>query len=402
MMRPSARKFIAVTSAGKWPVLRAAAAACVALTLSVLSGSGSPRATAATFGDDDRKPLSQSRARLAASIGLVASGDGRHACTAVCLSDSVIASAAHCLLPALRDPGAGTAPVALTFRIGPPQSTRSTALAIDDAATDTGAGGILLGARMLRLKAPINASEDWAIARLADPLCQSHGLPISTLSHAQILDAALDGRVSLAAFHRDVALDRLSIETGCAIENTFPDRGADDRAIKRDFAERDGLLLHRCDTGLGSSGAPLIVDTVAGPEIVGLNIGTYHIARVALSDGAAATRLDSQPVANTAVSAHLLAAALARFPGAETLKPGPAIAGLQQHLAMLGLYGGAWDGRSSLALRLAIITYERMRDLPQTGLGTTALAQRLAADPAAATPPDTSAPQSIVPTGTTH
>lgn len=339
-----------------------------ALVLMLLTLAGGARA--ATFGDDNRRPLSQSRSRLADSIGIITSEDGKHLCTAVCLSPSVIVSAGHCLV---RD-------VPLTFRVGRPDMPRSAALAARGPGTGAVPDQLLLGTRELKLKAPINASEDWAIARLTAPVCEWHGLPVSPLMPTQIREAALDGRVSLVAFHRDVSLTRLSVEAGCEISETFPDRGATVAALARDFSDRDGLLLHRCGTGLGASGAPLLIDTVAGYEIAGINVGTYHISRVELSDGAIVKRLGSEPVANTGVAARVVADALARFPGAETLRPGEELIELQQRLTGLKIYGGLQDGRPSLGLRLVIIAYERMHDMPETGLATQALLKQLRAE----------------------
>ncbi len=329
-----------------------------------------PDARAASFGDDNRRPMPPSRASLADSIGLVSTSDGQHACTAVCVSPSVIATAAHCIVPA----DASAPPRQLTYRVGPQDARRVTRLAAPSEPA--------VGSRTLRLKAPINATDDWALARLDEPVCGTHGLPLSPRTREQILDAGLDGRVLVAGFHRDRSLEALTFEQGCAVDSSFPDRGGDAAAIARDFADETNLLLHRCDTGLGSSGAPLLIDSVAGPEVVGLNIGTYFIARFTQPhDGGQGKRIGSDPIANTAVAARVIAAALDGYPERELLSAGPEITRLQQRLAERRIYTGDIDGKASLALRVAIITYERMRDMPSTGLATKALLATISGEP---------------------
>lgn len=344
------------------------AAATIALALSFAA-----EARAASFGDDDRRAVPPSRQSLADSIGLLATRDGQHACTAVCLSPSVIATAAHCLVP----PEASAPPRQLTFRIGPPEARRVTRVA-----SPPEAAAPAVGSRTLRLKAPINATDDWGLAKLEEPACGAHGLPLSIRTREQILDAGLDGRVIVAGFHRDRSLESLAIEQGCPVDAIFPDRGGDAAAIARDFADERNLLLHRCDTGLGSSGSPMLLDSVAGPEVVGLNIGTYFIARFTQPhDGGPAKRIGSDPIANTAVTARVLAAAHDRYAERELLSSGPEIARLQQTLSERRIYTGDIDGRPSLALRVAIITYERMQAMPSTGLATKALLARITAEP---------------------
>lgn len=374
----------------KRPIMAAAGylvgAVAIAVTLLL-----APAALAATFGDESRKPLPQSRGNLENVIGTLATADGRHACTAFCVSSTVIATAAHCVLA-----GAGRHPVqspaaefnshlesavllpGLEFRVGPVSARRRSPVA---APSVNGEPATSVGTHHLRLKAPINATEDWALLRLAAPVCNAGALALSTRTRDQAIDAGADGRVMLVSFHRDISLDKLTLEAGCEVNDSFPDRGADVEAVTRDFADTQGLLLHRCDTGLGSSGAPLIIDTLAGPEVVGLNIGTYHISRVVLSNGTVVKRIGSDPIANTAVNADILAAALARFPGREMLSSGAEMLRLQERLTAMGLYAGPLDGRLTTAVRVAIVAYERMRDRPSTGLATHDLLHRLSAEP---------------------
>ena len=87
----------------------------------------------------------------------------------------------------------------------------------------------------------------------------------------------------------------------------------------RDFTDPDQLLLHTCDTGAASSGSPLLVEGPDGPEVVGINVGTYVQSKVIMLNGEVLHRFKSDDVANTGVNALAFAASLGKFLEADTL-----------------------------------------------------------------------------------
>ena len=200
-------------------------------------------------------------------------------------------------------------------------------------------------------------------------------LTVRPLPVEQILAEAAANRVFQVSYHRNFTPWRLAYSRPCAIARSFP--GAEWTAIAKDFAEPGMLLLHTCDTGGASSGSPLLLDTPRGPEVIGINVGTYVQSKVVMQDGQVTRRLKADTVANTAVSAVAFAAKLDAFRQAAILGTAELIRSLQAALKQRQLYGGALDGTFGPALRAAIESYERAEGLTVTGLATEALLKRL-------------------------
>ena len=119
------------------------------------------------------------------------------------------------------------------------------------------------------------------------------------------------------AYHRDLPKWQPMLNTGCGVQRDFDD--ADWTTIRRDFSDPDQLLLHTCDTGAASSGSPLLIERPDGPEVVGINVGTYVQSKVIMLNGEVLHRFKSDDVANTGVNALAFAASLDKFLGADTL-----------------------------------------------------------------------------------
>jgi protease YdgD len=77
-------------------------------------------------------------------------------------------------------------------------------------------------------------------------------------------EAAAEGELTIAGYNGDYA-EILTEDSGCQLVSK---------------AENGRLLLHDCDATYGSSGAPLLLETEDGPEIIGL-----QSAVVELEDG---------------------------------------------------------------------------------------------------------------------
>ena len=108
-----------------------------------------------------------------------------------------------------------------------------------------------------------NIANDWALLELEHSL-SIQPVPLSDLSYEDMKAAADDGELTIAGYNGDYA-EILTQDQGCHL-----------------VAEANGgrLLLHDCDATFGSSGAPLLLATPAGAEIIGL-----QSAVVQLEDG---------------------------------------------------------------------------------------------------------------------
>lgn len=324
----------------------------------------------AVFGSDDRSAVPAKYTALKDRIGLLLNTRTRAVCTAFCVAPDIIATAAHCLYPS---PGQRLPQVAdFQFALNYEARRGLTRLAGEGIAPQF----VLSGGLGLSVRPPIEASKDWAMARLAQPVCKAV-LPVRAMPTEQVIAEAAAGRVFQIAYHRDFQPYRLAYSSPCRIERNFPE--AEWPVVSKDFSEPGHILLHTCDTGGSSSGSPILIDTANGPEVVGINVGTYEQSKVEMEDGRVTKRGRSEKVANTAVSALAFAPKLDVLKHAVILSAPAQIRSLQQALKQRGAYHGAIDGRFGTALRAAIEGYERVSGLPVTGLATQALLRRLTA-----------------------
>jgi protease YdgD len=147
--------------------------------------------------------------------------------------------------------------------------------------------------------------------------------------------------------------------------------------IASDFADASALILHTCDTGGASSGSPLLIDGPRGPEVVGINVGTYLQSHVLTQNGEVLHRYRSDTIANTGVSTLAFMEQKAHFATADVVMSSDHIRRMQRGLAAAGHYQGVVDGRYGPALRQAIENFEAAERRPRTGLASTELLRRL-------------------------
>jgi protease YdgD len=149
------------------------------------------------------------------------------------------------------------------------------------------------------------------------------------------------------------------------------------RIIASDFADASALILHTCDTGGASSGSPILIDGPRGPEVVGINVGTYLQSHVLTQAGEVLHRYRSDTVANTGVSTLAFMDQRDRFARATILHERADIRRMQRALSQSGYYPGPLDGRYSPELREAIEKFEAAERRPKTGLASSELLRRL-------------------------
>ena len=328
----------------------------------------------AVFGTDDRVALPARKSALARSVGLLYEGRSHSVCTAFCVGDDVIATAGHCLFRT-----EGERPVRLKgvkFRLQPRDGAPATSQ-IAGSEHNGEAQHVAAGSLRLRVRPPIDAAQDWALIRLRSPICKGRALPISRQPASALIKLSAAQRVYQVSYHRDFGNWELALGAPCAIRRSFG--GADWKAIAKDFVDAGHVILHTCDTGGASSGSPMLVDGPNGPEVVGINVGTYLQARVLTQRGEVVHRYKSETVANTAVGAGAFRPALDALARAEILVARADIVALQRLLAAEGHYGGAPDGIYGPMLNAAVRAFERAEGRGETGLATASLMKRLAA-----------------------
>lgn len=316
--------------------------------------------TAATFGKDQRRPLTAADRSAAQSIGWLKTPKSGAFCSAFCVAPDVIATASHCLFGTKDAPRGDLEETIFTLAENGLAGT-----AIAGRQTGNVSQNILAGTKALRTTPPIDAHDDWALARLDAPICSGRVLPLS-----RPRQSAAEPLANIA-YHRDIAGTRLSASGDC-----WPRTGTDIGNAARDFLAAPRLLFHDCDTGGGSSGSPIFRETATGPEVIAINVGTYVVAKAVVSAGDQQEE-QSLPVANTAVIAYGLTQKIAALEARELIETEPQMLALAHELRSRGLYPGPITGRANAALSEAVKTYERLSGLPETGLFLVSTLRRL-------------------------
>jgi V8-like Glu-specific endopeptidase len=323
------------------------------------------------FGKDDRTPLPARLKSLEGSVGLLYDRSSRTVCSAFCVGDDIVATAGHCLYGTDHEHTPKLA--SFTFRL--PAKKQNIPTPIAGTRADGVSQYVASGAIELSTRPPIDASHDWALVRIAKPVCRGNTLPLSRKPSAEVVKLAAKKRVYQAGFHRDFGNWALAYGGPCSAEHSFDN--ADWETISKDFADARDVLFHTCDTGGASSGSPLLIDGDNGPEVVGVNVGTYVQSQVLLQDDQVVHRYKANAVANTGVSAAAIRDKLDAFERADILATRDDMRRLQTRLAQFGHYSGPRDGAYGPRLRAAIESFERAQQAPETGLATAELLSRL-------------------------
>ena len=292
------------------------AASAASLPASPLKSANQPGyARIAVFGSDDRKPLPPEMQQLSDKIGTLSIAKAGAICSAFCVGPDVIATASHCLF--------GTAASAkpdqtrIRFTVGHGDDAEVSALT--SAAPSSTEPQILSGTQNLAVTPPIAAANDWAIARLERPVCRAGGLALSQKSRTDVEAIANAGGVYEVAMHRDLPTIALMLGRPCALPRQFPAAGIE--TIARDFLSPEAVIFHTCDTGGGSSGSPLLIDGTSGPEVIGINVGTYVLSRMVPRGSGQPETEKSEAIANTAVETARFAPAVREL----SLRGGPVV-----------------------------------------------------------------------------
>ncbi len=365
-------------------ILRALAFVCAGVVSAASPSVAGPAATrlpqpphagllhnVAVFGTDRRYNLKARDQALKDKIGLLVNRRTRSVCSAFCVGRDLIATAGHCLFgteggrrPRLADFG---------FRLA--SQPKRTFVRIRGARSGTAAQNIATGSMALSMRPPIDATRDWALVRLSKPVCKSGGLRLSRRAPKDLARRSARRKIYHVSFHRDFPGWKLAQDRACEVRRSFPPSNW--KTITRDFARPKELILHTCDTGGASSGSPLLIDGRAGPEVVGINVGTYVQSKVLMQNDRVIRRYRAKNVANTGVSTMAFLDTLAEFQRAEILASKKDVKSLQELLAERGYYRGKHDGAYGPKTRSAIAGFERAQGRPVTGLATQATLRRL-------------------------
>ncbi|MAL80515.1 MAG: hypothetical protein CMN55_15660 [Sneathiella sp.] len=179
--------------------------------------------------------------------------NGSH-CTAVLIGPSTILTAAHCFWDKRQRKWA--VPSAYHFVLGYEKGAYRAHSKIDSYTLASGKSFPDMDPESPRVE------EDWAIARLREPLGEKHGfLSFSGITREDVRAGLATGfTVIQAGYSRDIA-HMLTADENCRID-----------AIRR--GPVGTMLLHQCDATEGDSGSPLLLREGEAYRIMGLHVAT--------------------------------------------------------------------------------------------------------------------------------
>jgi len=322
-------------------------------------------AKVAMFGNDDRIALPENLAMLSSSVGLVASESERTLCTGFCVGKRTIATAAHCLFRTVGERRADLG--SFRFIVGEGGNRRRSAIR----GRDVGAHRqhVVAGSFALNILPPIDATRDWALMRLEQPICGKNELLVDAVSPPNIQRIAERGRLLHVSFHSDVRNWRLKVSPSCRVKAELDPLAR--AQVDRDFVDTAALVLHECDTGLASSGSPLLtIRPDNSLRVTAINVGTYQQTRYLVTGRSVKRRYKPATVANTAVSGSAFADHVLAFTRADIIGDQEGIRRLQSALRAKGFDPGPSDGIFGERSRSALIHFERSSGAADIGLAT--------------------------------
>ena len=334
--------------------------------------------TAAIFGADNRKPVPKHLAKVAQAVGVLrAPGRGSsNECNAVCLAPRIIATSAHCLYFPVRN-GSRPSLQAITFRNARGRS------GLAGAARGEAQWNVIAGATYEAEESSWIVSRDWALARLAAPVCDGVALEMSARNKwGDLFDAVLNDEVFVISNNRYGRGLRQQYAAPCDPGQYTLAQALRWLLINLGSHDPKHLIPHRCDFKRGASGSPLLLEREGKILTVGVNAAESDRKKLQskLGDEAA-----YQLSANFAVSVAAFQDQIGLLRDETVPLPASKLRALQSELRTLGFYQGNPDGRYGRTTRQALLDFERRFDLLPTGRPSGSLG--LSATAAAAAPP---------------
>jgi len=324
------------------------------------------------IGKDNRVLVPKTHSKHARGIGILYDRKRKTGCTAFCVGNDVIATAAHCLSYVIvkkrkldrhvRDSAFflmsnGTVRISANLRtnlVGGESSPWSSMLA----------GKPPPGRGRISNRAWLSVKDnDWALAKLSEQICygEVHAFVSSKLLRRR--SKLRKAKVFTIGFHGD--------------KNDKRPRFSKCRIRRVTGGKKSALAHHTCDTMPGSSGSPIFINTAEGPRVVALVVGQTSGGKWRRR-GNGRKQIISRWRSNIAALPLEILTKLERF---ETIEFAPyelSTQGLQKELISAGYLTGKADGIAGPQTKAAIMKVEKELGLTPLGLPTKQVMDRLA------------------------
>ncbi|MEM8877160.1 MAG: trypsin-like peptidase domain-containing protein [Pseudomonadota bacterium] len=337
--------------------------------------------TASIFGDDDRTPLEGSGISLARGIGFIHDRDAKYTCTAFCVSDSLVATNAHCVLrrdmtrakvklSRVRFNMLDTSLARQSSTGTPERRTITTTTALETSLSGQPALALFHG-DFVPNRNSSRVYDDWAIAKLRSPFCKGRALDLLAIDPTELQAQATKDSVFMIGYHGGRFEQGHLRSSDCGINDINHRKFLSSQ--RRAFANSPDLLLHHCDMEKGASGSPIFLQTPRGPSVVAVNSGYVERRQYRTtqrSGGRTRQKLLWQYTANTAVLTRAFVSGLQRFERESLLETEDQFRRVQQLLKDKGYYAGPIDAIYGPGTRRAIFRHEEERGWAKLGTPT--------------------------------
>ncbi|MCP5084010.1 MAG: trypsin-like serine protease [Alphaproteobacteria bacterium] len=326
-------------------------------------------ATAYVFGKDNRVRLPSEYSHLKNKIGFLHSRKGRFGCTASCVAQDTILTAAHCIF-GRRGKKSTKAPDDLKFYLPHSLNGHYNSARVWHVG-DYLPRNVLTGVGGRRTVSGRNVNADWAYAKISANVCKLGSLKIKSLPMGKIAKAGKDNKLLEVAFHGDREFGKTLLFTNkCRV------KGVTTKRRRRSVAK---TIKHTCDLRPGASGSPLLMKLEGQLTIVGLNVAERSTRRY-LRRGKKIIKYYKRKAAhNVAVHPSTFIRQLDQIAPAKIVLSARHMETFQRSLKERKLYTGKIDGVFGPATRNAIRKYERSISEPVLGIPTEKLLERIAA-----------------------
>jgi tetratricopeptide (TPR) repeat protein len=312
------------------------------------------------FGKDTRRKPPDKYSELMNSVGQLEMrlGRSRTLCTTFCVADSVVATAAHCLF----GPQARNRLTASSIAIGQGANRRVSAIA--GGTEERMEWSVVSGTTSTTSAAPYNSAHDWALVRLAVPICKGRTVKLSGKRDGSgVWPRMPESEMFILAYHADTGASSLKVSDDCMSSDVplEPDLARWIHAASS--VSSDDLLLHRCDISRGASGSPVFLGTAIGPAVVGLNV----VAEGIRTGRGQRQEWDKRVSANRSILTSAFESQIALLRDTPEPVSKDELKSVQSMLKEAGYYKGEITGVYGRETRQAVLDLERAHDQPATG-----------------------------------